>query len=94
MKKNIKLPNTPIRTEITHGFNKIVLYDPHCEEKNNIFCFDEDGEILWQISRTGDDEYVQFTWLGQDLRAVDFWGYEYKINSLDGTTTVIGHYER
>lgn len=87
------LPNVQVDTEIRYKDKRIVLYDPICEEKNNVFCVDNGGNIVWQISRNTQNDVVQFTWIGKDLHAVDFHGVEYKINPKDGTTKIIG-YER
>lgn len=85
------LPNAEIIYKIDIGNKKVVLYDPMCHIKNNIFCLDSEGKVVWQASRNPIGKLVEFTWLGiknNDLIAVDFWGTEYKLNHIDGTTEI------
>ena|SRR3990167_525555 len=70
------------------------------ESQFNIYCIDENNNIVWQASENRNPEFLHgdtFCYLGQnekgEIVADRFSGFEYKINPDTGEATQIGFHK-
>ncbi len=82
---------SPIKQIVTAGNRHLVLIDPFARNNRNVYCFDDQGNQIWQIEAAPNvDGLVKDAWIqlflvdNERVRGRTFSGFEIEIELRNG----------